>query len=155
MKDRFRAICVAAPLLLQACCCSFPVRLDPSDILVYGSGGGELGALWVEVVVHGSSSATYRRTEAGSENSAEVQVGRDEVGRLFQDLVGLGLFCMRGGLHGGGADVPATKIEARIDGRETAVAFVGPREADDASRISQIEARTHPFIQEVLQGESE
>ncbi len=146
--------CMAAGLLLQACCGPFPVNLDPSGTLKYGRGGGEVGAPWVELVVRGDGSATYRRTEARRGQTAQVQVGRDQAGRLFQDLVNLGLFCLPRGRHGDGADVPATKIEALIDSREIDVAFVGPREADDTSRISRIEAGLHAFMREVELGKS-
>ena len=155
MKAGSRVVCVGAVLLLQACCRPFSVELDPSDILMYGSGGGELGAPWVQVVVRGNGSATYQRTEGGSTASVEVQVGRHEVIRLFQDLIDLGLFCMKSGLHGGGADVPVTKLEARIDGRKLDAAFAGPREADDDSRISQVDARMQLLIRDVELSQSE
>lgn len=146
MKHRSRVACISAVLFLQACCRSFSVELDPSDVVMYGSGGGELGAPWVEVVVRGDGSVTYQETEGGVKAFAEVQMDQQEVIQLFQDLVDLGLFCMKPGLHGGGADVPVTKIEARIGGKELDAAFAGPREADDDSHISQIEARMRLFI---------
>ena len=104
MKHRSWVICIIAVLFLQACCRSFSVELDPSNVVVYGSGGGELGAPWTEVGVHGDGLVTYQETEGGGKTSAEVQIGQGEIIGLFQDLVDLGLFCMKPGLHGGGAD---------------------------------------------------
>ena len=117
MIDKLRTLlgCLVALVLFAGCDPRFDLNLDKEDYVTYQTGGGELGAPWMEVTFMGDGSVNHRNTSR-IETTATYRLSPKDTKKFFQSLVDIGLFDLRNKDALGG-DIPMTVITASVDGR--------------------------------------
>ncbi|MFH1857377.1 MAG: hypothetical protein ABH845_00520 [Candidatus Omnitrophota bacterium] len=120
------AFLIVGVIVFSGCARPVSLKLDGADTILYGFGGGESGADYVEMTITGDGLVAYSYfhsywpTHRYQTIQRIKQLPPDETKRLFQRLVNAGLFRLQG-LFPRGPDIPGAWLKAEIDGRTTSV----------------------------------
>jgi len=147
-------LCSLLLLISTGCDYRFEAEPDKNDYIIYQSGGGELGASWVKIVIRGDGSVEYHGKypyegtwpQKELSNTYKLSVGRTK--QLFQSLIDTGLFSLKDKtMHG--ADLPFTGISADIDGHTLDVSWNIITDSESDKKYTEVNVLIWKISQEI------